>query len=51
MIGNGFLNLERSDLFLRDIINMQGSHTKSLQFLADCLHTNFPLLIVTDNCP
>lgn len=29
---------------------MQGNHTKPLQFLTDCLHTNFPLLVVADNC-
>ena len=29
---------------------MQGNHTKALQFLTDCLQTNFPLLIVADNC-
>lgn len=51
VIGNVQLDLERSDLFLKDMINMQGPHTKSLQFLADCLHANFPLLIVTDDCP
>lgn len=50
VIGNGLLDLERSDLFLSDILKMQGGHTKSLQFLADCLHTNFPLLVVTDDC-
>ena len=50
VIGNGLLDLERSDLFLTDILKMQGAHTKSLQFLADCLHTNFPLLVVTDDC-
>ena len=29
---------------------MQGNQTKSLQFVCDCLHTNFPLLIVSDKC-
>ena len=49
-IGSGSLDLENSDLYLRDILGMQGNQTKSLQFLSDCLHTNFPLLIVSDNC-
>jgi len=50
VIGNGLLDLERSDLFLSDILTMQGGYTKSLQFLSDCLHTNFPLLVVADDC-
>jgi len=48
-LGSGRLDLGRVDLFLKDILTMQGNHTKSLQFLVDCLHTNFPLLVVTDD--
>ena len=49
-IGNGRLDLEKSNLDLSDILKMQGSHAKNLQFLVDCLHTNFPLLVVADDC-
>ena len=50
VISHGLLDLERSHLDISEILRMQGCHTKSLQFLVDCLHTNFPLLIVTDDC-
>lgn len=32
------------------MLHLQGSHTKRLQFLVDCLHTNFPLLVMADDC-
>ena len=50
VIGNGRLDLERGNLNLGDVLKMQGDHAKNLQFLVDCLHTNFPLLVVADNC-
>jgi len=50
VIGNGRLDLERCNLNLGDVLKMQGDHAKNLQFLVDCLHTNFPLLVVADNC-
>jgi len=37
-------------LELRDMLALQGPQSKGLHFLVDCLHTNLPLLVVSDNC-
>jgi len=50
VIGSGQLDLSAQEMFLQDILGLQGPQTKSLHYLADCLATNFPLLIVTDDC-
>jgi midasin (ATPase involved in ribosome maturation) len=49
-IGRGFLNLSSSNVHLQSVLDLQGPHTKSLQHLCDCLHTNFPLLVMSDDC-
>jgi hypothetical protein len=49
-IGTGFLNLRTSSVSLQSILALQGPHSKSLQFVCDCLHTNFPLLVMSDDC-
>lgn len=49
-VGTGSLNLSSRPLFLQDILQLQGSHTQSLQFICDCLKADFPLLIMSDDC-
>ena len=32
-----------------DLINLKGSHSLSLQYMIDCLNTDIPLLVQTNN--
>lgn len=49
-IGSGRLDLSTSNVHLQSILDLQGSHSKSIQFVCDCLNTNFPLLVMSDDC-
>lgn len=49
-VGSGHLDLSTSNVHLQSILDLQGTHSKSLQMVCDCLHTNFPLLVMSDDC-